>query len=145
MNWVLGLRYRSKLEANDSERVLESDRMPHYCRICDRERANEKFSGKGHATHICKDCMRLPREKRKHIEKREEISNILNQTNISEKNLVRLMTLTESLATEVAKMAALVLEIGRIHPRKKGRLTFLTKERRDLLALLEGAEMGEGG
>jgi len=28
----------------------------HYCRICGRHRANEKFSGKGHAQHICKDC-----------------------------------------------------------------------------------------
>ncbi len=27
-----------------------------YCRICGRQRANEKFSGKGHARHICKDC-----------------------------------------------------------------------------------------
>ncbi len=115
--------------------------MPHYCRICDRHRANEKFSGKGHATHICKDCMRLPREKRKHIEDREDISNILNQSNISEKNLARLVTLTASPNTEVAKMASLVLEIGRVHPRKKGRVKFLAKEHKDLLALLEEAEM----
>jgi hypothetical protein len=27
-----------------------------YCRICGRRRANEKFSGKGHARHVCKDC-----------------------------------------------------------------------------------------
>ncbi len=30
----------------------------HYCRICGRHRANEKFSGKGHTQHICKDCNR---------------------------------------------------------------------------------------
>ncbi|MBZ0293860.1 MAG: hypothetical protein K8L99_14945 [Anaerolineae bacterium] len=30
----------------------------HYCKICGRYRANEKFSGKGHAQHICKDCNR---------------------------------------------------------------------------------------
>jgi hypothetical protein len=30
----------------------------HYCRICGRRRANEKFSGRGHAQHICKDCER---------------------------------------------------------------------------------------
>ena len=29
----------------------------HYCRICDSYKANEKFSGKGHAQHICKSCM----------------------------------------------------------------------------------------
>jgi hypothetical protein len=27
----------------------------HYCRTCGRRRANEKFSGKGHTAHICKD------------------------------------------------------------------------------------------
>lgn len=30
--------------------------MGNYCRICGRTRANEKFSGKGHKNHICKDC-----------------------------------------------------------------------------------------
>lgn len=29
----------------------------HYCRICGEYKANEKFSGKGHAAHICKNCM----------------------------------------------------------------------------------------
>ena len=28
----------------------------HYCRICQQRKANEKFSGKGHAAHICKAC-----------------------------------------------------------------------------------------
>jgi len=30
--------------------------MGHYCRICGRTRANEKFSGKGHKKNICKGC-----------------------------------------------------------------------------------------
>ena len=30
--------------------------MGHYCRICGRTRANEKFLGKGHKNHMCKDC-----------------------------------------------------------------------------------------
>ena len=34
----------------------------HYCWSCDRRRANEKFSGKGHAGHLCKDCARLGKE-----------------------------------------------------------------------------------
>jgi len=28
----------------------------HYCRICGKRKANEKFSGRGHAAHICKAC-----------------------------------------------------------------------------------------
>lgn len=31
----------------------------HYCKICGQYKANEKFSGKGHAAHICKSCSRL--------------------------------------------------------------------------------------
>jgi hypothetical protein len=28
----------------------------HYCRSCQQYKANEKFSGKGHTAHICKEC-----------------------------------------------------------------------------------------
>lgn len=31
----------------------------HYCKICGEYKANEKFSGKGHTTHICKSCSKL--------------------------------------------------------------------------------------
>ena len=34
----------------------------HYCWSCDRMRANEKFSGKGHARHLCKECARLGKD-----------------------------------------------------------------------------------
>ena len=35
----------------------------HYCKVCGEYKANEKFSGKGHAAHICKACAALPPEK----------------------------------------------------------------------------------
>lgn len=31
----------------------------HYCKICGEYKSNEKFSGKGHAAHICKACSKL--------------------------------------------------------------------------------------
>ncbi len=31
----------------------------HYCKVCGEYKVNEKFSGKGHAAHICKACSRL--------------------------------------------------------------------------------------
>jgi ribosome-binding protein aMBF1 (putative translation factor) len=111
--------------------------MAHYCRICGRYRANEKFSGKGHATHVCKDCMKLPKVERQHIEERDEISRFLNQSNISGKNLARLQRLTASSDKEVARMAKLVLEIGKLHPHKRRRIQFLVRERKDLLTQLE--------
>ena len=48
----------------------------HYCKICGRRRANEKFSGSGHATHICKDCARLPIEKRNELQTLTRIENL---------------------------------------------------------------------
>ena len=29
----------------------------HYCKICGEYKSKESFSGKGHAQHICKECM----------------------------------------------------------------------------------------
>ena len=39
----------------------------HYCKICGEYKANEKFSGKGHAAHICKACSKLSPEKRSEL------------------------------------------------------------------------------
>lgn len=36
----------------------------HYCKVCGEYKANEKFSGKGLAAHICKACSKLLPEKR---------------------------------------------------------------------------------
>lgn len=33
-------------------------RRGHYCKICGKTRPNDKFSGKGHRHHLCKDCKR---------------------------------------------------------------------------------------
>ena len=48
----------------------------HYCRICGLYRANEHFSGKGHAAHICKQCAKLPTEKRKELQTLTRIENL---------------------------------------------------------------------
>jgi len=34
----------------------------HYCWACDRRRPNEKFSGRGHARHLCRECAKLGAE-----------------------------------------------------------------------------------
>ena len=41
--------------------------MSHYCWKCGQYLANEKFSGKGHARHICKKCMAEERAHRRQI------------------------------------------------------------------------------
>jgi len=40
----------------------------HYCKICGERKANEKFSGKRHAKHICKECDALPQEKKNEMQ-----------------------------------------------------------------------------
>lgn len=47
----------------------------HYCKICGEYKANEKFSGKGHAAHICKACAALPLEERT---ERMAVNRLLN-------------------------------------------------------------------
>jgi septal ring factor EnvC (AmiA/AmiB activator) len=112
-------------------------RTGHYCRICERYRPNEKFSGKGHAIHVCKKCASLPSEERQLIEERQEIEGFLSQSNISEKNLARLESLTASQNPEIAVLAGLVLEVGRAYPHKRKRIRRLARDRKDLLDQLE--------
>jgi len=45
----------------------------HYCWCCGRDRPNERFSGKGHHRHICKDCAKLGKDE---LEYRQNVRNI---------------------------------------------------------------------
>ena len=111
--------------------------MGHYCRSCGRTRPNEQFSGKGHRAHVCKDCARLPKEDRDAIEQKEEIFNYLSQSHISKKNTARLKRLAASSHPEVAELAAIVIEVAKVKPYKRGRLKVLAQQRSDLLAALQ--------
>ena len=59
--------------------IAKKKRQGHYCKICGETKANEKFSGKGHAAHICKECASLS------IERRNELQRINRVERISEK------------------------------------------------------------
>ena len=45
----------------------------HYCWSCDRVRANERFSGRGHARHLCRSCAKLGASE---LEFRQAVRNI---------------------------------------------------------------------
>ena len=109
----------------------------HYCRICGRRRPNEKFSGKGHRHHICKDCSRKPKAEIDQIDNEIEIFKYLQQSNISKKNINRLSELATSEDDKIAEWAGIVLEVAKVKPHQKRRLKFLAKERRDLLKKLD--------
>lgn len=111
--------------------------MGHWCRLCQRSLPHEKFSGKGHRQHVCKACARLPQEEREGKKQQEEIFGYLRQSNMSKKNLSRLRTLCGSSNAEIAELATIVLDVGRIHPQKRRRLKFLARHHRELLKRLE--------
>lgn len=47
-----------------------------FCIINGCYRANERFSGKGHIPHICKQCAKLPAEKRSVLQTLNRIENL---------------------------------------------------------------------
>ena len=75
----------------------------------------------------------MPREERQRIEQLDELYGFLDQSNISNRNIERLATLTQATNLKVRELASLLLEIARVHPRKRRRLKFLARQRRDLL------------
>ena len=111
--------------------------MGHYCRICERVRPNERFSGKGHKIHICKECSRKPKKEIGIIEQEDEIFGFLNQSYISQKNISRLKILSVSNNKKISELASIVLEVSQIIPYKKRRLKILAQKRKELLQRLE--------
>ena len=71
------------------------------------------------------------------MEHEDEIFGYLNQSHISEKNMLRLRKLSESPNVRISMLARLVLEVGEIKPYKKSRLKVLKRERPGLFAKLE--------
>lgn len=55
------MKAKNKIPESPESWLEESQELisGHYWRICGRNRPNEKFSGKGHKIHVCKECSRL--------------------------------------------------------------------------------------
>ena len=111
--------------------------MGHYCRICGRIRPNEKYSGKGHKNHICKECSRMPKAEIELIELEEEIYKYLKQSHISNKNIARLNKLALHENKNISEHATIVLEVAKVQPHKKRRLKILAQKRKDILLKLQ--------
>ncbi len=114
------------------ETVSTETDMGHYCRICARQRPNEKFTGRGHRKHICKDCQRLPREELSRIECLNELVRFLDQSNISANNISRLETLKQYPNEKVRELAGLILEVALVKPHKRRRSNFLAQHHPDI-------------
>ncbi len=53
-------------------------RRGHYCWSCGSVKANERFSGRGHAAHVCKQCRRLGSEELARRQAMRNIDQLLN-------------------------------------------------------------------
>ncbi len=111
--------------------------MGHWCRVWDRVRRNERFSGKGHRHHICKECQKLPKSERAAILREQELWGYLNQSNISKRNRRRLEELTHCTDPDQAAMAAVILDVARAKPHRKKRYRYLARHHPELLRRLK--------
>ena len=50
----------------------------HYCWVCRRQRPNERFSGKGHARHVCRDCAKLGKKELAYRQNVRDLERCLN-------------------------------------------------------------------
>ncbi|MDR1657025.1 MAG: hypothetical protein LBT47_05650 [Deltaproteobacteria bacterium] len=61
-------------------------RHGHYCCVCDQFKANEKFSGRGHSTHICKVCAKLQVNERETQQLQNKITFFYQKHRLSQKD-----------------------------------------------------------
>jgi len=55
----------------------------HFCKVCGNILPNEKFSGKGHAAHICKKCTRKSKAQQSEEIIITRIYSVLSYCNLS--------------------------------------------------------------
>jgi hypothetical protein len=106
--------------------------MGKYWRICGCERPNEAFSGRGHRNGICKECSRMPKAEQQRIQDEIFLHHALEQKNISQKNVEYFSQMCLRYSGELGEKAALMVELGKVHPRRKKRYGFLYHKKREL-------------
>jgi hypothetical protein len=55
---------------------MKKKRRGHYCKICSEYKPNEKFTGRGHAGHICRECSKLSVVQRNELQQMNRITGI---------------------------------------------------------------------
>jgi len=106
--------------------------MGRDCIICSRERPNESFSGRGLGSRICKKCRTLPKADRQRILDEAFLAQALEQKNISEKNVAYFIEMRLRYPDSLGEKAAVMAELGSVHPWRKKRYGFLYHHKRDL-------------
>ena len=77
----------------------------HYCKVCGEILPNERFSGKGHAAHICKKCAREPLKERQEDIAISRIGHAYMHPNLSRQNRLMLERYAHSDSDRVRQAA----------------------------------------
>jgi hypothetical protein len=113
-----------------------------YCILCHCIRPNEAFGGgAGERTRICRRCRQIPRTLRQAQLQEAEIRGFLEQSRMSAKNVARLRMLAQSENARIAELAAVALEVALLRPGRRRRLSYLARERRDVIARMEATAL----
>lgn len=79
----------------------------HFCKVCGMRKSNESFSGKGHATHICKACSSLSPEQQAEQMTLRRLEN-LPLRRLTESEMTWLKNRTHDHRPEVKALARMV-------------------------------------
>ncbi|MEA1944538.1 MAG: hypothetical protein U9N07_04285 [Euryarchaeota archaeon] len=92
----------------------------HFCKVCGKILPNEKFSGKGHAAHICKKCARKSKAQQSEEIAITRIYHVLSYHNLSRDNRRMLENYTHSRSERVRSEALTVLAAFTRYPPSGG-------------------------
>jgi len=92
----------------------------HFCKICGQILPNEKFSGKGHAAHICKKCAKKLKEQKSEELALNRIYHVCQYQNLSRDNRRMLEKYTHSKRERIRSAALEVIAIFRKPPLSDG-------------------------
>lgn len=106
-----------------------------YCKRCGRRSKN------GHG--LCQRCQRIPEATRRGVDAIDEALGLLEQGNISAKNITRLEEFTKLTHPRAAELAVLIIDIARVKSHKRKRWKFLRLNHPELLERAFEAELIE--
>jgi len=78
----------------------------HYCKVCGCIRPNERFSGKGHAAHICGTCEKKTKDQRNEEIALIRINRVYRYMNLS-RDHHRMLVMYSKDSRERIRLAAL--------------------------------------
>ena len=88
----------------------------HFCKVCRKILPNEKFSGKGHAAHICKKCTRKAKARKSEDTAITRIYSVLSCPNLSRDDREMLEKYARSGRERIRSRALTVLAVFTRHP-----------------------------